>query len=119
MLYHYVAADHAGKMVEGEIEGNTLNDALRYLAGKALQPVSVKPVKDSGKMAKRFFGGSNITVSDKVFLTKYLALMLRVGTDLLSAVNILISDFDNPAMRNLLLEVRDNLGKGQPFYQAF
>jgi len=119
MLYHYVAADHAGKMVEGEIEGNTLNDALRYLAGKALQPVSVKPVKDSGKVAKPFFGGSNITVSDKVFLTKYLALMLRVGTDLLSAVNILISDFDNPAMRSLLLEIRENLGKGQPFYQAF
>ena len=45
--------------------------------------------------------------------------MLKVGTDLLSAVNILISDFDKPAMRNFLLEVRENLSNGRPFYQAF
>lgn len=118
MLYHYVAADKAGKMTEGDIEGNTLNDALRYLAGKDLQPVSVKPVKQ-GATGKNFFGGGDITTTDKVFLTKYLALMLRVGTDLLSAVNILIADFDKPVMRNFLLEVRENLGRGQPFYQAF
>ena len=43
---------------------------------------------------KNMFGGIN--TSDKVFLTKYLALMLRVGTDLLSAINILIVDFDKP-----------------------
>jgi type IV pilus assembly protein PilC len=45
--------------------------------------------------------------------------MLRVGTDLLSAINILLLDFDKPAMRNFLLEVREDLSKGQPFYQAF
>ena len=116
MLFHYVAADESGKMTEGEFEGNTLNDALRYLAGKELRPVSVQPVKSKsgakGKLGK-------ITVSDKVFLAKYLALMLRVGTDLLAAINILIADFDNPAMKDLLLEIKENLGKGEPFYVAF
>ena len=60
-----------------------------------------------------------ITLTDKVFLCKYLSLMLRVGTDLLSAINILIADFEKPAMRNFLLEIRENLNKGQPFYKAF
>ena len=45
--------------------------------------------------------------------------MLRVGTDLLSAINILILDFEKPAMRNFLLEVREDLSKGQPFYASF
>lgn len=115
MLYHYVAADATGKMVEGDFEGNTLNDALRYLAGKELKPVSVQPVKS--KTGNRRLG--KITISDKVFLTKYLALMLKVGTDLLSAINILIADFDKPAMKDFLLEVRENLGRGEPFYSAF
>ena len=118
MLFHYVAADEGGKMMEGEYEADTLTDVLRFLGSKQLRPVSVKPM-DQVKIGfmNGMFGGIN--TADKVFLTKYLALMLRVGTDLLSAINILILDFDKPAMRNFLLEVREDLSKGRPFYEAF
>jgi type IV pilus assembly protein PilC len=118
MLFHYIAADAAGKMIEGDFEADTLNDTLRFLATKELHPVSVKLMKPVKIGIEKFFGG-NINTSDKVFLTKYLALMLRVGTDLLAAINILIADFDKPSVRNFLLEVRDNLTKGNPFYEAF
>lgn len=117
MLFHYVAVEQSGKMVESDFEADTLNDVLHYLAGKELRPVSVKDVKKKNTGISRFWGGIN--TSDKVFLTKYLALMLRVGTDLLSAINILIADFDKPSVQNFLLEVRDNLSKGKPFYEAF
>ncbi len=118
MLYKYSAVDKAGKILDGEVDAADLNHALQYLSGRELKPISLKPVKEERSAIVRFFSG-RITVADKVFLTKYLALMLRVGTDLLSAINILLSDFDKPAVRNLLLEVRDNLTKGQPFYKAF
>ena len=118
MLYKYTAADNAGRIIEGDVDATDLAHALQHLAGRELKPISVKPVKEArGGLSQRFFG--RITIDDKVFLTKYLALMLRVGTDLLSAINILIADFDKPAVRNLLLEVRDNLTRGQPFYKAF
>ncbi|MDR3401228.1 MAG: type II secretion system F family protein, partial [Chthoniobacter sp.] len=117
MVFHYVAADPSGKIQEGDLEGNNLQDALRWLAGKELRPVSVKPVEAKSK--KEFGFRKGINTSDKVFLTKYLALMLRVGTDLLSAINILIEDFDKQAVRDFLLEVRENLSKGKPFYEAF
>jgi type IV pilus assembly protein PilC len=118
MLFHYVAADEEGKMAEGDYEADVLNDVLRFLGGKQLHPVSVKQIE---QVKIGFLGGlfGGINASDKVFLMKYLALMLRVGTDLLSAVNILILDFDKVAMRNFLLEVRDDLTKGKPFYEAF
>jgi len=116
MLFHYVAADSSGKMIEGELDADTLNDTLRFLAGKELRPVSVKALAKA-KSGWSLFGGIN--TEDKVFLTKYIALMLRVGTDLLSAINILIADFDKPAVRNFLLEIRDDLGRGQPFYMPF
>lgn len=117
MLYHYVAVDQSGKSVDADFEAGALNDVLRYLSGKGLRPISVKPVRQGGLHVPKFWGGIN--TSDKVFLTKYLALMLRVGTDLLSAIDILIADFDKPSVKNFLLEVHDNLGRGQPFYQAF
>jgi type II secretory pathway component PulF len=118
MLFHYVAVEASGNVVEADFEADTLNDVLRSLAGKELRPISVKPLeKKKENFFDNLFGGIN--VSDKVFLTKYLSLMLRVGTDLLSAINILIVDFDKPSVQNFLLEVRDNLTKGQPFYQSF
>ena len=117
MLYHYLASDKGGKVTEGEIEVDSLNQVLQFLAGKELRPISVKPLKESKTTFRGFFGG--ISLTDKVFLTKYLALMLSVGTDLLSAIDILIADFDKPAVRNFLLEARENLSKGLPFYRAF
>lgn len=117
MLYHYSAADKNGKIVQEEIEAENLNQVLNILSQKDLKPISVKPIKTGGLNFLNFFDGINLT--DKLFLTKYLSLMLKVGTDLLSAVNILISDFDKPAMKNFLLEVRENLSRGRPFYQAF
>ncbi len=118
MLFHYSAADKNGKISEGDLETDSFQQALQYLAGKELRPISVKPLLAAQSQgARKIFGGINLT--DKIFLTKYLALMLKVGTDLLSAIDILIADFDKPAMRNFLLEVRDNLGRGQPFYQTF
>ncbi len=116
MLYHYIASGKDGKLVEADHDADSLGDVLRYLGTQELRPVSVKPVKQGGSIV--LFGGK-IDITDKVFLTKYLALMLKVGTDLLSAINILISDFEKPMMKNFLLEVRENLSHGQPFYIAF
>ncbi len=117
MLYHYLAADKNGKILEADLDADNLGQVLQYLSGRELRPVSVKPVKQTEGGLRAAFG--RITLTDKIFLTKYLSLMLKVGTDLLSAINILIADFDKPAMKNLLLEVRDNLTKGRPFYEAF
>ena len=117
MLYHYLATDTEGKMLEADFDAEELGQVLQHLAGLGLRPISVKPVKQAGGAIRSLLGG--ISMSDKVFLTKYLSLMLKVGTDLLSAINILIADFDKPAMKNLLLEVRDNLTKGRPFHEAF
>ncbi len=117
MLYRYTASDKTGKIVEDELEADDLNQALHYLASRELRPISVKPLRTERAGLLGAFRG--ITTADKIFLTKYLALMLKVGTDLLSAINILIADFDKPAMRNFLLEIRENLSRGRPFYQAF
>jgi type IV pilus assembly protein PilC len=117
MLYHYIASETDGRLVEADFDADSLGQVLQFLGTKGLRPVSVEPIKGSTSKFTLFRG--SITVADKVFLTKYLALMLRVGTDLLSAINILIADFDKPAIRDLLLEIRENLSRGQPFYQAF
>jgi type II secretory pathway component PulF len=106
-----------GKLSEADMDADDLAGVLRFLSTKGWRPISIQSLKDSQKGLRLFSG--RITLTDKIFLTKYLSLMLKVGTDLLSAINILIADFDKPIMKDLLLEIRDNLTKGQPFNYIF
>jgi type II secretory pathway component PulF len=118
MLYHYSAIDVSGKAVESDYEANSLEQVLQFLGSQSLRPLSVQPLEKKTDLLSRFFR-HKISMTDKVFLTKYLALMLRVGIDLLTAINILISDFEKPAVRNFLIDVRENLSQGRPFWQSF
>ncbi len=116
--FSYRAADISGKIVEGTLDAENTGAVLAFLASKNLKPVSINAEKTAAKKVGSVFG-QTINVTDKVFLTKYLALMLRVGTDLFRAINILIANFDKAVVKSLLLEIRTNLEKGQPFYQTF
>ena len=118
MQFHYIASQPDGKIVESQIESKSVSEVLQFLTSRGLKPVSVKPVeKNLGEKIGLFQG--KITLTDQVFISKYLSLMLKIGTGLLQAVNILIDDFEKPPVRKFLMEVRANLEAGQPFYSTF
>lgn len=106
-------------MVEGNIEAESAAKVLEWMASQGLKPISIKASASVEKGGWRAYFGQAITTADKIFLTKYLALMLKMGTDLFGAIDILIADFDKPSVKSLLIEVRENLSKGKPFYTTF
>ena len=118
MRFHYIASQANGKVTEGEMDASSPDEVLQSLVSKGLRPISIKSVK-TGLGSNSSIFGQTITVSDKIFLTRYLSLMLKSGTDLFSAINILINDFDKPTIKALLMEIRANLEKGNPFYTTF
>ena len=119
MRFHFIASQSSGKIVEGDLDAQGVAEVLEYLAGQGLKPISLKIAKGVEEITKRKIFGKAITTSDKIFLTKYLALMLKVGTDLFKAIDILVADLDSQAMRALLMEIRATLERGQPFYSTF
>lgn len=119
MRYHYIASQPNGKVIEDDMEAESVQQVLELLASRNFRPISIKPIKGMGEVGKTGLFSAPLNISDQVFLTKYLSLMLRVGMDLFSAIDILISDFEKPALKALLLEIRSGLEKGQPFYTTF
>ncbi len=115
MKFHYIASQVDGRVVESEMDAANVAEVLTFLASKNLKPVGVRAVEGG---ALKFFRG-RVTLTDQIFITKYLALMLKIGTGLLEAINILISDFTKTAVRDILTEVRSNLERGRPFYLTF
>lgn len=118
MKFHYIAFQADGKITENDLESKDVNQVLEYLRDHNLKPVSVKQIeKELG--GERRFGRARINLTDQVFLSKYLALMLKMGTGLFQAINILVEDFTKKSVQFLLLEIRAGLEKGQPFYTTF
>jgi len=119
MKFNYIASQQDGGVTEGEYEAKDVAEVLDFLASKGLKPVSVRQLdKPSLASFTKIFQGK-INLTDQVFISKYLALMLKLGTSLLQAINILIEDFDKPAVKAFLLEIRSNLEKGLPFHLTF
>jgi len=118
MKFHYIAFQPDGKLTENDLEAKDLAEVLVYLRDHNLKPVSVKEIEKSFEAEKKI-GGGRINLTDQIFLSKYLGLMLKMGTGLFEAINILIEDFSKKSLRSFLLEVRDGLEKGQPFYLSF
>lgn len=119
MLFHYTATNKEGRLIEDSGDFKDSETLLEHIKNQGLTPISIKAAKTlSGGIGKGVIGNP-INLTDKIFLTKYLALMLKSGTDLFKAIDILIADFQKPAMKMLLMEVRQNLEKGLPFYTTF
>ncbi len=117
MKFNYIASQADGKVVENQMDAKDVAEVLQFLSSRGLKPVSVKAV-GKADVSGGLMGGK-ITLTDQIFISKYLSLMLRLGTGLLQAINILIEDFDKKVVKSFLIEVRSNLEKGQPFYTAF
>ncbi|HOX21383.1 MAG TPA: type II secretion system F family protein [Candidatus Paceibacterota bacterium] len=118
MLFHYTAYNKEGKTVEGDGDFQDSAAVLDFLKNQGLTPIKLSAIKTSKSKLKGVLG-SPISTVDKLFLTKYLSLMLKVGTDIFKAIDILIADFKKPAVRALLMEIRKNLEAGKPFYTTF
>ncbi len=120
MKFHYLAANPSGTVTEGNEDAATTTELLNLLAARGLKPISIQQLKGAAAYSSgtKFFG-AKITINDKIFLTKYLSIMLEVGIDLFQAINILLADFEKSTLRALLIEIREGLEKGQPFYTTF
>jgi len=115
MKYKYIASQPDGRLVENEMAAANTAEVLAYLSKSGLKPVSIHEAERGAVVLFQ----KKVSVADQIFLSKYLALMLKIGTGLLEAVNILIADFDKASVRSILIEIRSSLEQGNPFYTTF
>ena len=82
MLFHYTATNKEGRLIEDSGDFKDSETLLEHIKNQGLTPISIKAAKTlSGGIGKGVIGNP-INLTDKIFLTKYLALMLKSGTDL-------------------------------------
>ncbi|MBN3860867.1 type II secretion system F family protein [Pseudomonas frederiksbergensis] len=112
-VYAWEGTDRKGAKMTGELTGQ--NPAL---IKAQLRKQGINPGKVRKKSASIFSAGKRIKALDIALFTRQMATMMKAGVPLLQSFDIISEGFDNPNMRKLVDEVKQEVAAGNSFAAA-
>lgn len=112
-VYAWEGTDRKGTKVTGELSGQ--NPAL---IKAQLRKQGINPARVRKKSTSLFNTGKRIKAQDIALFTRQMATMMKAGVPLLQSFDIISEGFDNPAMRTLVDEVKQEVAAGNSFANA-
>jgi type IV pilus assembly protein PilC len=113
--FEWEGTNRKGQKVKGEISGTNLATVKAQLRKQGVQPGKVKK---KTKSLFSFGGSKKITALDITFFTRQMATMMKAGVPLVQSFDIVGDGVDNPAMKELIAQVRDDVSAGNDFASA-
>lgn len=115
-VFAWEGTDRSGKKTKGEITSSNANIAKTELRKQGISPTRVS--KKSGGLSALFNAGQKIGPADTALFTRQLATMMKAGVPLVQSFEIVADGIDNPAMKNLIIRIRDDVSAGNSFAHA-
>lgn len=116
-IYSFIAKNFKGEEKGGIIEAKNEKDLFRILREKGLILISWKEEKEKEK--KSFFSFfSRVSLKDKIFFTRNLKVMIESGVSLPRALKILSLQTKNKKLKEIILEIREKIIRGESFSKA-
>ncbi|KQW27706.1 MULTISPECIES: type II secretion system F family protein [Pseudomonas] len=112
-VYTWEGKDRKGAKMTGELTGQS-----PALVKAQLRKQGINPQKVRKKSTSIFSKGKRIKPLDIALFTRQMATMLKAGVPLLQAFDIIGEGFDNPNMRKLVDEVKQEVAAGNSFAAA-
>ncbi|NQD92327.1 type II secretion system F family protein, partial [Pseudomonas sp. CrR25] len=109
-VFSWEGRDKKGAIVKGELSGQ--NPAL---VKAQLRKQGINPTKVRKKSTSLFSAGKKIKPMDIALFTRQMATMMKAGVPLLQSFDIIGEGFDNPNMRKLVDEVKQEVAAGNSF----
>jgi len=122
-VYEYTALDKAGKSLNGIIDADSAVAARQKLRGSDIFPVEVKETVSKPKdvstgsytvstLFTRVKGGE-LSVT-----TRQLSILLGAGVTLVAALEALISQVTNPALKRIMAQIKESVNEGNSLAES-
>jgi type IV pilus assembly protein PilC len=115
-VFAYEGTDRTGKKTKGEITSSNANIAKAELRKQGINTTKIK--KKGGGLSALMNAGQKVTPGDIALFTRQLATMMKAGVPLVQSFEIVADGIDNPAMKDLILKIRDDVSGGNSFAAA-
>jgi type IV pilus assembly protein PilC len=118
MNFAYTAYTEDKRLVKGKVSATTEDAASELLSYGGYRVVSLKasmPLIDKEKLTSQF---SQVKPKEIVMFSRQLALLLESGTDIVTSLDLLQSQIDNPTLGKIVAEVASDIRGGSPLSKA-
>jgi len=112
-VFSWEGIDRKGSKVKGELSG-----ASPALVKAQLRKQGINPQKVRKKSVSLFGAGKKIKPMDIALFTRQMATMMKAGVPLLQSFDIIAEGFDNPNMRKLVDDLKQEVAAGNSFAAA-
>ena len=115
----------AGKYIEGEIEALNQEEASYKLKEQKIIITNLaktkkkKAAKKKGKKSSFSFGKKKVSPQDVMIFSKQFATMVKAGLPILNVLEMLRDQVENPAMRDVVEDIRKSLEGGVNLSKCF
>jgi general secretion pathway protein F len=116
-VYEYTALDKGGKSLSGIIDADSAMAARHKLRGTGIYPVEVKETfarrKDQSSAPtslSALFRG--VKAAELSATTRQMAILLAAGVPLVSALEGMIGQIENPTFKRILAQVKESVNEG-------
>lgn len=109
-VFSWEGTDRKGSKIKGELSGQS-----PALIKAQLRKQGINPLKVRKKAVSLFSAGKKIKPMDIALFTRQMATMMKAGVPLLQSFDIIGEGFDNPNMRKLVDEVKQEVAAGNSF----
>ena len=124
--YEYQGFDKAGKAIKGVIDAESPKSARTKLRQQGLYPSDIheqkagKATKGSGLNLQIDFSKvfQRVSANDLAEMTSQLATLINAGIPLVDALNALVDQTENPALKLILVEIREQVNQGDTLAKA-
>ena len=112
-VYSWEGLDKKGTKISGELSGH--NPAL---VKAQLRKQGINPTKVRKKAVSIFGAGKKIKPLDIAFFSRQMATMMKAGVPLLQSFDIIAEGSENPKMRKLVDDLKQEVAAGNSFATA-
>lgn len=115
IVYKYRAKKGPEEIKEGTIEAQSEAEAIDKLNDMGYVPISIKEesfLSEEAKPVERH-GTGRIKSREITVFSRQLASLMRSGVPILSAINTLSEQSENPAVKDMLCVIRDSIKGGE------
>lgn len=113
MRFIWHGRDTRGHEVTGELDSTSAAMVQAILRRQNITPLTIKPIRHRLRRTRHRISRKDIAV-----FARQLAAMLNAGVPLVQSFQMIADSSDNPALRDLLLHIRQELTRGTTLFSA-
>ncbi|MET0524690.1 MAG: type II secretion system F family protein, partial [Nocardioides sp.] len=117
--YSYKVRGPGGKLVEGKVEAASEAAVAEKLRGMGYIPLEVRAANAGMQKEISFGRKKRVKMKDLAIFSRQFATMIDAGLTMLRGLTILAEQSDNPELRRILRQVKQDIEAGMSLSAAF